>query len=151
MYVCIYIYVLCMYVVQLDASPHSLLNWSQWNLYQSIDKTKKHLFVEVSAPETNQEAVWEAKTSQKLDKFTYLSHVFSIYSANFLLSKKWITPVCSWELSGQERYVIFIKNKENHGEKQFYSVAFKHFFSLIVNMAQVWRWCNGVVLGHDWA
>ena len=66
MYVCMYLYIY-MYVVQLDASPHSLLNWSQWNLYQSIDKTKNERVVEVSAPETNQEAVWEAKTPQKLD------------------------------------------------------------------------------------
>ena len=98
-----------MFVVELDASPHSLLNWSQWNLYQSIDKAKNEQVVEVSAPETNQEAVWEAKTSQKIDKYTYRSYVSSFYSANFLLSKKWITPVCSWELSGQERYVIFMK------------------------------------------
>ena len=109
-----------MYVKRLSTSPHSLLNWSQWNLHQSIDKTKKHLVCYVSAHETNQEAVWEAKTSQKLDKFTYLSHVFTIFSANFLLSKKWITPVCSWEFSGQERYVIFMKNKENHGENELY-------------------------------
>ena len=117
MYVSFYIY---MYVVELDASPHSLLNWSQWNLYQSIDKAKNERVVEVSAPETNQDAVWKAKTSQKLDKFTYLSHVFTIFSANFLLSKKWIAPVCSWEFSGQERYVIFMKNKENHGENELY-------------------------------
>ena len=106
-----------MCVVRLDVSPHSLLNGSQWNLHQSIDKTKNERVVEVSAPETNQEAVWEAKTPQKLDKCTYRSQVFSFYSANFLLSKKWIAPVCSWELSGQEQYVIFMKNKENHGEK----------------------------------
>ena len=109
-----------MFVVELDASPHSLLNWSQWNLYQSIDKAKNERVVEVSAPETNQDAVWKAKTSQKLDKFTYLSHVFTIFSANFLLSKKWIAPVCSWEFSGQERYVIFMKNEENHGENELY-------------------------------
>ena len=115
MWVCGYV---CMYVQRLSTSPHSLLNWSQWNLYQSIDKTKKHLLCYVSAHETNQEAVWEAKTSRKLDKFTYLSHVFTIFSANFLLSKKWIAPVCSWEFSGQERYVIFMKNKENHGENE---------------------------------
>ena len=102
-------------ILRLSTSPHSLLNWSQWNLYQSIDKAKNERVVEVSPPETTQDAVWKAKTSQKFDKLTYLSHVFTIFSANFLLSKKWIAPVCSWEFSGQERYVIFMKNKENHG------------------------------------
>ena len=38
-----------------------------------------------------------------------------------LVSSKWITPVCSWELSNQERYVIFMKNKEIHGVKPLYS------------------------------
>ena len=28
--------------------------------------------------------------------------------------------MCSWELSDQERYVIFMKNKEIHGVKQLY-------------------------------
>ena len=62
--------------------------------------------------------------------------VDSNYSANFLLSKKWIAPVCSWELSGQEQCVVFMKNKENHGEKNLI---------LLINhleycVALVW-WC----------
>ena len=44
-------------------------------------------------------------------------------------SSKWITPVCSWELSGQERYVIFMKNKENHGVKELYSLYVDRFAS----------------------
>ena len=31
----------CMYIERLSTSPHLLLNGSQWNLYQFIDKTKK--------------------------------------------------------------------------------------------------------------
>ena len=57
----------CMHVERLNLSPHSLLNGSQWNLHQSIDKSRNEQVDEVSAPETNQEAVWEAKTPQKLD------------------------------------------------------------------------------------
>ena len=92
----------------------------------------------MSAHETNQEAVWEAKTSQKLDKFTYLSHIFTIFSANFLLSKKWITPVCSWEFSGLERYVIFMNNKENHGEKKQNTLEMKDYDTPVLQRCGAW-------------
>ena len=51
------------------------------------------------------------------NKWTCHSQVYSFYSANFLARLKLIVPVCSWENSSQGRYAIFMKNAENHGEK----------------------------------
>ena len=59
--------------------------------------------------------------------------------------------MCFWELSGQLRYVIFMKNKENHGEKQFYNEAFNISSSVSIYLVDV-EWSDGVrraVLGHD--
>ena len=70
-----------MYVERLNASPHSLLNGSQGNLHQSIDKTKNERVVEVSAPETNQEAVWAAENppkSQHNGRFHHISWVAKV-------------------------------------------------------------------------
>ena len=45
--------------------------------------------------------------------------------------------MCSWELSGLEQYVIFMKNKENNGEKNLIPTLDKAVWLSIVRASVV--------------